>query len=253
MFRKFDVNDDFFKEIDSEAKAYLLGFFVADGTYNLGTRCTDSYRFQIRQQDIDKCVVDWFHELVVPTAPINYKKSYIDKKGVHHKGSYCLRWSSKTMHKDLQEFNIYPRKTFDINFEFPFYKIPLEYQWDFIRGFFDGDGQASYSDVTHQFTFGMVGTSKPYMTQIGKMFEEEFGVEMRLLGRQRTNMIMYELRFSAGGDRKTFITKLYKKFYENKKYFLPRKQINILKYLLFKYRDNSEDCERLQNIVERRG
>ena len=29
MKRKFDVNDDFFKEIDSEEKAYLLGFFCS--------------------------------------------------------------------------------------------------------------------------------------------------------------------------------------------------------------------------------
>lgn len=27
-------------------------------------------------------------------------------------------------------------------------KIPNEYLWDFIRGFFDGDGQISYYDIT---------------------------------------------------------------------------------------------------------
>jgi hypothetical protein len=27
MKRKYDVKDDFFREIDSEEKAYLLGFF----------------------------------------------------------------------------------------------------------------------------------------------------------------------------------------------------------------------------------
>lgn len=45
MKRKFDVNDDFFKEINSEIKAYLLGFFVADGSYSLATKCKDSYRY----------------------------------------------------------------------------------------------------------------------------------------------------------------------------------------------------------------
>ena len=42
------------------------------------------------------------------------------------------------MHKDLENFNIIPRKTYDLEFEFPFEKIPNKYLWDFIRGFFDG-------------------------------------------------------------------------------------------------------------------
>lgn len=45
MHRKFDVNDNFFENIDSEEKAYLLGFFVADGTYGLGSNCKNSYRY----------------------------------------------------------------------------------------------------------------------------------------------------------------------------------------------------------------
>lgn len=252
MFRKYDVDDHFFKRIDSEAKAYLLGFFVADGTYNLNDRCIDSYRFQIKQQDIDRCVVEWFQKFIVPTAPIKYKSPYTDKKGTHHKGSYTLRWSSKSMHEDLQTFSIFPRKTYDLEFKFPFHKIPYTFRWDFIRGFFDGDGQASYSDITHQFTLSMVGTSKDYLKQIGELFKQEFKVEYRIEPHKKTNMVMYTLRFSANYKRLKFIKKLYKKFYGGKKYFLPRKQTNILKYLLFKYRDNPEDCERLQDIVERR-
>lgn len=45
MKRKFDVIDNFFENIDSEEKAYLLGFFVADGSYGLGSGCTASYRY----------------------------------------------------------------------------------------------------------------------------------------------------------------------------------------------------------------
>ena len=65
-------------------------------------------------------------------------------------------------------------------------------------------------------------------------------------------MVLYTLRFSAGYNRKKFIDQLYNKLYSNKHFFLERKQSKMLNYLLFKYRDNSEDCERLQSIVERR-
>lgn len=156
------------------------------------------------------------------------------------------------MHLDLQEFNITPRKTYDLEFEFPFDLVPKEYLWDFIRGFFDGDGQISYSEATHQFTFALYGTSEKFMNQLGEIFEKEFGVEKRIEGVQKSKMVLYTLRFSANQKRLPFIDALYSKFYKNKSYFLPRKQSKFLKYLLFKYRDNPEDCERLQDIVERR-
>lgn len=52
------------------------------------------------------------------------------------------------MHKDLEKFNITPRKTYDFQFKFPFELIPKEYLWDFIRGFIDGDGQVTYLENT---------------------------------------------------------------------------------------------------------
>ena len=252
MYRKFDVNDNFFENIDSEEKAYLLGFFVADGTYGLGSKCKNSYRYQIHQQEKDKCIVDWFRKFIVPNGTLVYKEAFIDKKGTNHQGTYKLRRTSKTMHKDLEKFNITPRKTYDLQFKFPFELIPKEYLWDFIRGFIDGDGQVTYLENTRQFTFAMYGTSKPFMNQLGDIFEKEFKVEKRVEGVKKSNLTLYTLRFSANQHRAEFINSLYSKLYKNKSFFLQRKQIKFLKYLLFKYRDNSEDCERLQNIVERR-
>lgn len=127
MKRKHSVNDDFFKVIDSEEKAYLLGFFLADGTYDLGTRCTKSYRFQVHLQGRDRSIIDFFHKFICPENYIKYKEAYIDKKGVSHQDSYTIRWTSRTMHEDLMNFNITPRKTYDLNFNFPFEKIPNEF------------------------------------------------------------------------------------------------------------------------------
>lgn len=253
MKRKYDVKDDFFKEINSEEKAYLLGFFIADGTYSLSSGCKDSYRYQIHQQEIDKCIVDWYKNAIVPSGNIVYKEPYTDKQGINHKGTYKLRWTSKTMHKDLELYNIFPKKTEDLTFEFPFNLIPNKFIWDFIRGFFDGDGQISYSKETRQFTFAMYGTSEKFMTQLGEIFEKEFGIEKRIEGIQKSKMVLYTLRFSANQKRLLFINNLYSKFYKGKHYFLPRKQSKFLNYLLFKYRDNPEDCARLRDIVERRG
>lgn len=104
-----------------------------------------------------------YQKAIVPTGTINYKAPFVDKKGTNHSGAYMLRWTSKTMHKDLEKYNITPRKTYDLDFEFPFELIPNEYIWDFIRGFFDGDGQISYSENSHQMTFALYGTSEKFM------------------------------------------------------------------------------------------
>lgn len=140
MKRKYNVNDDFFRVIDSEQKAYLLGFFLADGTYGLGARCTESYRFSVHLQEKDVDVINWFREFIVPTKDPVYKPPYTDKRGTNHKGSYTISWTSSMMNRDLELYNITPRKTYDTSFQFPFEKIPKEFLWDFIRGFFDGDG-----------------------------------------------------------------------------------------------------------------
>lgn len=251
MKRKYDVNDDFFRTIDSEQKAYLLGFFLADGSYGLGARCTDSYRFSVHLQECDVDVINWFKEYIVPTKEPTYKAPFIDKKGTNHKGSYTITWTSNIMNKDLELYHISPRKTYDTEFDFPFDKIPKEFLWDFIRGFFDGDGQISYSDKTHQSTFALYGTSELFMNRLGEFFEKEFGVEKRVEGVQKSKMTLYTLRFSANYDRKSFFNKMYQKFYKGKRLFLKRKQSKMLDYLLFKYRGNLEDCERLLSTVER--
>lgn len=253
MKRRYSVVDDFFSSIDSEEKAYLLGFFLADGTFDLGENCTKSYRFGIKLQKEDEEIIKLFRNFIIPDINVSYKESYIDKNGTNHKATAGVRWTSGKMATDLFRFNICPRKTFDVNFKFRFDLIPDSFIWDFIRGFFDGDGQISYSPKTHQSTFALYGTSFEFMSQVGNIFESEFKVEKRIEGINKHNLTLFTLRFSANGKRKEFLEKLYIKFYLNKRYFLKRKQEKLLEYLLFKYRDNFEDCERLQNIVERRG
>lgn len=66
MKRKYQVNDNFFKEINSEEKAYLLGFFLADGSYCLGSKCTKSYKFSIRLQKEDDSVIKLFKDNIIP-------------------------------------------------------------------------------------------------------------------------------------------------------------------------------------------
>lgn len=56
---KNTIKDDFFDIINSEEKAYLLGFFIADGCINKTTARSNG-RFSINQSEDDKEIVKAF-------------------------------------------------------------------------------------------------------------------------------------------------------------------------------------------------
>lgn len=244
------VNDSFFNNIDSEIKAYLLGFFLADGCISLNYGCKNSYCLNVKLSNTDEYIISLFKENICPDNKILYNnnQSYVK----HRKITCNIKWTSTIMKKVLEEnFNIKPRKTFDFDFIFPFEKIPNSFLFDFIRGFFDGDGHISYNEITHQNTFALYMTSYNFAKQIGEIFEKNFNVKMVIDSSKKKNIILYCLRFNSNYNKKEFMFNLYKKFYVNKNYYLIRKKEKIQKYLMFKYRVNQEDFERLLDNVER--
>lgn len=249
MKRKI-CNDNFFDEINSEEQAYLLGFFLADGCITMNSNCINSYQLAVALNCDDSYILNWYKKYICPENNIiitNYKKGAKNRKDV-----FRIKWTSNHMKETMSKYHILQKKTYDIDFSFPFEYIPKQYLWDFIRGFFDGDGQFSYNKNTHCSTFALYTTSLNFASQLGEIFEKNFNVKTRIDEVKKSNMILYTLRFHSGYNKKEFIKNLYMKFYYNKKLYMNRKQQNILNYLLFKYRDNQQDCERLVDIVERR-
>lgn len=220
-------NETFFDCIDSEIKAYLLGFFIADGCICKNSGCTNSYSLSVALQEDDKYIINLFQQYIAPFNKISITNY---QKGAKRRKSVCrIKWTSTYMKQCLEKYNIYPNKTFDFDFTLPFELIPSEYLWDFIRGFFDGDGHISYNDDNHTSTFAFYGTSKLFLEQIGNIFEKEFGVKKRIEGTVKTNITLYCLRFYANFHKKTFFKQLYEKMYNYKTYYLERKRIKIYK------------------------
>jgi len=246
---RFKTQEDFFDCIDSEIKAYLLGFFVADGCICMNSGCKNSYCLSVNLTLDDKYIIDLYHDYICPNNTIRFSNH--QTPGMHRRPTVRIKWTSNKMKETLYGYNIHMRKTYDFNFEFPFNKIPDKYLFDFIRGFFDGDGHISFNDKTNAMTFAFYGTSKPFFEQLGNIFEKEFNVSKRIESTIKENIELYCLRFSANYNKKEFIEKLYHKFYDNKEFFLERKKKKLLGYLMFKYRANQLDFERLTDSVER--
>ena len=123
MTYKYRINNNFFENINTEKKAYWLGFIMADGCGTYSPRI----RLRMVTAEQDK---------------LHLKKFLLDTKGTQKiyynkcNNSYNLDISSKKMVDDLVKLGVIPRKTFKEKVS-PINKILLRH---FIRGYFDGDG-----------------------------------------------------------------------------------------------------------------
>lgn len=162
--RKVPIDDFYFDTIDTEEKAYILGFLIADGTIMKIQRTKDfTYRISFSNSIDDKEAIDLIHKEICPESTISINDNSGRKGRV--KTTYGLSWTSQHMFETLTSYNIFPRKTYDKDFKLPENIVP-EHLWrHFIRGYFDGDGHVDYE------TINFVFTSKPFMEQIMGWFK----------------------------------------------------------------------------------
>lgn len=134
--REFDKN--YFHNIDSELKAYFLGFIFADGwvVYRPESR---SYEFGMELQSQDKYILEALNNKIGGVHNIIHKdpETRIIKGVLANCGhGDCLRIYSKNIVEDLISHGVVPDKTH--NYRIPL--VPSEYFFDFLRGYIDGDG-----------------------------------------------------------------------------------------------------------------
>lgn len=129
---KYFIDSDYFKVIDSEAKAYFLGLFMADGCITK----RKSYVFEITLKREDVNILEAFLADANGTYPIKDKVvCYKGSKVVYKR----LSITDSNFCKNLIEQGVVPKKSLTA-------KPPvLEdiYKRHFIRGLLDGDGHFS--------------------------------------------------------------------------------------------------------------
>lgn len=214
----YKTNDEFFDKIDSEEKAYLLGFFIADGCMQKeakkrnGEIYSYSYRMSLNNSVDDSEIIETFCKYICPSKDIEYKNS---QKGVKIKRKLqnIFRWNSKHMFETLESYNIHPRKTYDSEFKLPDNVIPKELMRHFVRGFFDGDGHKGECDI--QFCFN----SKYFMEQIFEYFKD---FNHRFYEIQGKTCTYYKAHITGG---KSLLDWVNKEFYNNSNLYLTRKYI----------------------------
>ena len=143
-FHKYRCNHLYFDDISTENKAYLLGFFLADGCLVEGKKKNSiSKRICFNNSIDDIEVIELARNEISPESKIfiKYGNQGVNKR----KAQSILRISSESLYETLnQKYGIVRNKTHDQNFTFNFELIPNELIPHFIRGYFDGDGSVSF-------------------------------------------------------------------------------------------------------------
>lgn len=122
--RKLD--ESFFDNIDSEEKAYILGWIISDGYVN-------DYKLSFCIKDLDileliKCSIKSEHKII--------NSIYYDKRTEKKYQRYILQITSKKLVKSLNLLGVTQNKSFIVKLP----KISMDLRRHLLRGIFDGDG-----------------------------------------------------------------------------------------------------------------
>lgn len=201
--RKFAINENFFENIDSEEKAYMLGFLYADGCNH-----EKKHKLEISLAKQDEDILIKFSKLLL-NGNVNIKE-YKRKDNQQNKvGLYIVNLK---ISNDLKKWGCIARKTLVLKFP----DLSLHLHQHFIRGYFDGDGMLTISErlmarcknKSKLANFSIVST-KEMLEEIGKHFSDldiNFTINKRHKDRNNNN---FTLRISGNQQIKRACDYLY--------------------------------------------
>lgn len=171
MIRK---NIDFFKNIDTEEKAYWCGFLLADGNLTSPTQKRKQSKYiNLYLAEKDKEHVEKFANIFDKKI-----KKIINKNKKNNKefSTYGISLGSKEMWKDLINIGIVFKKSLKPNIKI-FNFINENLMHHFIRGYFDGDGCITYS-VKNKYKEGIVNIkgSEVFCKKIQNIITKNLGL-----------------------------------------------------------------------------
>lgn len=160
----------YFNKIDTEEKAYWLGFLYADG-------CVHSNNYEISINITDKEHIEKFKAAI---KAFNHNITEIqDKRFQNAKTLYQFSIRDKQLHQDLIKWGCIPQKSLLIN-KIP--NIPRDYVSHFLRGYFDGDGSLHYLRGTNNYRISFVGT-KDFLNDIQKELQTNVSLQSNIAGK----------------------------------------------------------------------
>ncbi len=209
---RYTLNPDYFETIDTEEKAYWLGFIYADGY--VGDEKTNNIVISLTESDKEH--LESFAKCIDYTGIVRIG----GKGGFEGSKNRCtINFSNKKMASDLRKLGLYPGKSTTMS-SIP--DIQEELLRHFIRGYFDGDGSVYTARSTSYHKGKMYEYQKATVTMIGtKSFIKSIAEKRNYLHRIRPSKTkeMVYLEYYGVNDMKTISDD----FYNDATIYLKRK------------------------------
>lgn len=215
---------NFFDDIDSELKSYLLGLYYADGSIS-----KNRIDFSFTEKDVE--LIQIIKDNICPFNKIYYIKSSTSKMtGYTNKPMYGIIFKSEHMCNTLNRYKMGCNKTYTIQDDLSF--IPDEYMIDFIRGYFDGDGTVHISKGKRKYTlksgvvkeydytnynWSIISHTNEHLYIIKDFLFKNYNLHCNIIKESRGNFLI-EI------NRKDDFYKMRDLLYQNANYFLKRKK-----------------------------
>lgn len=203
--RKYTIYENYFDNIDTPNKAYILGILYADGT-NDGA---GHVALSLQERDID--ILQKIQKEINSDEPLNYRE--FSKVNKNWNNQWRMFINNKHISKVLSEYGVVKNKTFVV-------KYP---QWlddslhsHFIRGMIDGDGSVNQKYISLCGTYDICHT-------VGEILKEKCGVHYIMYKSQN----IYDLRICRKADIASVLSFIYK----DADLFLNRKHDEYLKFM----------------------
>lgn len=161
---KNKINEEYFKVIDNERKAYWLGFIAADGCIN-----KDNNKLSFCLKDLS--VIEKFKKDTESTYKISSFSRY-DKRTNKFYYGHSIQVTNRNFISYLIDKGITNNKT-DCLF-FP--DINEEYYPYFIAGLFDGDGSVFVNKAKNGLKCNLISTEE-VLSRIDEILFERFGIK----------------------------------------------------------------------------
>lgn len=128
--QKYKIDENYFSQIDTHNKAYILGLLYADGCLASGR---NAVILGLQERDIN--ILEQIKEELKTDLPLHFKE--LSLKHPTYQNQYSLVITNKKIYDDLLLFGLMPNKSLILKFPD---NISDEFYPSFLLGYEDGDG-----------------------------------------------------------------------------------------------------------------
>jgi len=233
------------ERIDTEEKAYLLGFIYGDGCITNYIEKTGRERFltSVSIQARDKQLIKTFKK---EFPFFNLRKFDFSKYNKNNQVQYSISKYSKELFKDLEKNGVYTRKSFENKENLSIPNISKELLPSFIRGLWDSDGSFyTTKKRPNLLSAEFCSSSRNLVTEVNSLLEKEGIKTLGVREKNNNKSLLYAVTVVESLQVQHLVFFLY----EDATIFLKRKHNKAKNHTYVdKVKDRKIQCPRCNSI-----